>query len=398
MNAVEFNKVDIIFGDSPDQALALLDHGEDRSAILASTGQVVGVSNATLGIQAGEICVLMGLSGSGKSTLLRAVNGLNPVTRGAVRVADGDAMVDITQASPAVLRRLRTHRIAMVFQQFALLPWRTVAENVGFGLELRGTPGGERRRVVAEKLALVGLEDWAEKYAHELSGGMQQRVGLARAFATDPDILLMDEPFSALDPLIRNHLQDELLALQQRLRKTIVFVSHDLDEAMKLGTHIAIMESGRIVQYGTPEEIVLKPVNDYVADFVAHMNPLNVLRGSSLMTRLDKLPRDGPEILLDTQGLQRLRLDDDGVITSASASGIPLDLVDCEDGALSEMMRTTRVIVTAPLDITLKIAIQLRHATGHPVILLDSGRAVGILRDREIYDGMLRQSQPVAVD
>jgi len=398
MNAVEFNKVDIIFGDSPDQALALLDHGEDRSAILASTGQVVGVSNATLGIQAGEICVLMGLSGSGKSTLLRAVNGLNPVTRGAVRIADGDTMVDITQASPTVLRRLRTHRIAMVFQQFALLPWRTVAENVGFGLELRGTPGGERRRVVAEKLALVGLEDWAEKYAHELSGGMQQRVGLARAFATDPDILLMDEPFSALDPLIRNHLQDELLALQQRLRKTIVFVSHDLDEAMKLGTHIAIMESGRIVQYGTPEEIVLKPVNDYVADFVAHMNPLNVLRGSSLMTRLDKLPRDGPEILLDTQGLQRLRLDDDGVITSASASGIPLDLVDCEDGALSEMMRTTRVIVTAPLDITLKIAIQLRHATGHPVILLDSGRAVGILRDREIYDGMLRQSQPVAVD
>jgi len=398
MNAVEFDKVDIIFGDYPERALTLLDHGEDRSTILASTGQVVGVTNATLGIQAGEICVLMGLSGSGKSTLLRAVNGLNPVTRGAVRVADGDAMVDITQASPAVLRRLRTHRIAMVFQQFALLPWRTVAENVGFGLELRGTPGGKRRRVVAEKLALVGLEDWAEKYAHELSGGMQQRVGLARAFATDPDILLMDEPFSALDPLIRNHLQDELLALQQRLRKTIVFVSHDLDEAMKLGTHIAIMESGRIVQYGTPEEIVLKPVNDYVADFVAHMNPLNVLRGSSLMTRLDELPRDGPEILLDTQGLQRLRLDDNGVITGASASGIPLDLVDCEDGALSKMAQTTRVIVTAPLDITLKIAIQLRHASGHPVILLDSGRAVGILRDREIYDGMLRQSQPVAVD
>jgi len=393
VNAVEFERVDIVFGNQPERALARLDRGEDRGSILTHTDQVVGVSNATLNIGSGEICVLMGLSGSGKSTLLRAVNGLNPVTRGAVRVADGEQMVDITRATPAVLRRLRTHRIAMVFQQFALLPWRSVAENVGFGLELRGTPGTERRRIVAEKLALVGLEEWADKYAHELSGGMQQRVGLARAFATDPAILLMDEPFSALDPLIRHHLQDELLALQQRLRKTIVFVSHDLDEAMKLGTHIAIMESGRIVQYGTPQDIVLAPVNDYVADFVAHMNPLNVLRGESLMTRLDDLPRDGQDILLDERGLRRLQLDHGGVAHAASVSDTPLALLHSEDGNLDGAASLSDTLVLAPSTITLRTAIRLRHATGHPVILLEQGRAVGMLGDQEIYNGMLRQSQ-----
>ena len=189
----------------------------------------------------------------------------------------------------------------MVFQQFALLPWRTVAENVGFGLELRGMSKPERDKVVAEKLKLVNLDQWKDKYAHELSGGMQQRVGLARAFATDADILLMDEPFSALDPLIRNRLQDELLELQRTLKKTIIFVSHDLDEAMKLGTHVSIMESGRIVQYGQPEDIVLNPSNSYVADFVAHMNPLNVLSGASLMTPLAALARRGEQILLDRE-------------------------------------------------------------------------------------------------
>jgi glycine betaine/proline transport system ATP-binding protein len=174
-------------------------------------------------------------------------------------------------------------RIAMVFQQFALMPWRTIRENVGLGLELRGMTRAERDRRVDEKLALVRLDQWAEKLPHELSGGMQQRVGLARALATDADILLMDEPFSALDPLIREHLQDELLDLQRALRKTIVFVSHDLDEALKIGTHIAIMEGGRIIQYGRPEEIVTRPATDYVRAFVANVNPLNVLCAVSLM-------------------------------------------------------------------------------------------------------------------
>jgi glycine betaine/proline transport system ATP-binding protein len=196
VSAVLFDRVDILFGPQPQRALPLVEQGASRERILAETGQVVGVANASLAIEKGQICVLMGLSGSGKSTLLRAVNRLNKVTRGRVLIEDEGRQVDVQSCDVPTLRRLRTRRIAMVFQQFALLPWRTVEENVGFGLELRGVGAAERRRITAEKLALVGLEKWAGKYAHELSGGMQQRVGLARAFATDADILLMDEPFS----------------------------------------------------------------------------------------------------------------------------------------------------------------------------------------------------------
>src|SRR4029077_16954380 len=224
------------------------------------TGVVIGVAGASLAVARGEISVLMGLSGSGKSTLLRAANGLNLVTRGQVLVADGDSTIDIgASCDPATLRRIRRQRIAMVFQQFGLLPWRTVRENVGFGLELRGDSPEKRREIVDRQLELVGLSQWADRYTSELSGGMQQRVGLARAFATDADILLMDEPFSALDPLIRGKLQDELLTLQARVKKTILFVSHDLDEALRLGDRISILQNGRIIQTGTAEDIVLAP-------------------------------------------------------------------------------------------------------------------------------------------
>ncbi len=275
--AVEFRNVSIVFGEKPATALPLMDQGQSRAEVQAATGQTLGVHDCTLSVDEGEILVLMGLSGSGKSTLLRAVNALNPVVRGAVHLREGDEMVDVTNASPKVLRRLRLTSVAMVFQQFGLLPWRTVRENVVFGLELGGMPARERNAKAEEQLALVGLSDWADRKVSDLSGGMQQRVGLARAFATDAPILLMDEPFSALDPLIRTRLQDELLELQGRLRRTIVFVSHDLDEAFKIGNRIAIMEGGRIVQCGTPQQIFTDPANEYVADFVAHMNPLGVL-------------------------------------------------------------------------------------------------------------------------
>jgi glycine betaine/proline transport system ATP-binding protein len=266
------------------QALGLLDAGGTRSDIAAKTGVVLGVANASLTVARGEISVLMGLSGSGKSTLLRAANGLNAVTRGQVLVADGASSVDIgAHCEPGTLRRVRRQRIAMVFQQFGLLPWRTVRENVGFGLELRGDPAEQRREIVDRQLALVGLTQWAERYTSELSGGMQQRVGLARAFATDADILLMDEPFSALDPLIRRKLQDELLALQERVRKTILFVSHDLDEALKLGDRVTIMEGGRIVQTGSAHDIVEHPANDYVAEFVQHVNPRTPIKGAAAL-------------------------------------------------------------------------------------------------------------------
>jgi len=199
------------------------------------------------------------------------------------------------------LRRVRRLRIAMVFQQFGLLPWRSVRDNVGFGLELRGEPADARKRIIDEQLELVGLSQWAERYVSELSGGMQQRVGLARAFATNADILLMDEPFSALDPLIRGKLQDELLALQERVKKTILFVSHDLDEALKLGDHITILEGGRIVQTGTAEDIVVRPANDYVAEFVTHMNPLSVLTGAMVMRRCTTMVRQEQTIWLDDE-------------------------------------------------------------------------------------------------
>ncbi|MGF1626916.1 MAG: choline ABC transporter ATP-binding protein [Alphaproteobacteria bacterium] len=280
---IRFDSVSVVFGKRPLTALPLMDEGLERSDIQARTGQILGVHDCSLDVQEGEIAVLMGLSGSGKSTLLRAVNGLNRVTRGAMHVDDGTGLVDVARADAATLRRLRTGRVSMVFQQFGLLPWRSVIDNVAFGLEVAGVSAGERRARAQAQLEIVKLSDWAECRVHELSGGMQQRVGLARAFATEAPILLMDEPFSALDPLIRAKLQDELLELQARLKRTIVFVSHDLEEAVKIGSHIAIMAGGRIVQHGRPDEIVLKPANDYVAEFVAHLNPLAVLCARDVM-------------------------------------------------------------------------------------------------------------------
>ena len=295
--AVRFNEVSIIFGEAPGPALSRADAGQDRGEIQGATGQVLGVHDCTLEVEEGEIVVLMGLSGSGKSTLLRAVNALNPVVRGHVEVRVKGDMVNVTEARGAALRRLRQTTIAMVFQQFGLLPWRTVRENVGLGLELAGQGADTRAAAVDGQLELVGLSDWAERKVGELSGGMQQRVGLARAFATDAPILLMDEPFSALDPLIRTHLQDELLDLQDRLHRTIIFVSHDLDEAFKIGNRIAIMEGGRIVQTGTPRDIFSNPVSDYVAQFVANMNPLGVLTARDVM---QPGPGEGARIPVET--------------------------------------------------------------------------------------------------
>ena len=281
---IEFDKVSIVFGADPRAALPLMDQGKTRPEIQRTSEQVLGVHDCTLTVNRGEISVLMGLSGSGKSTLLRAVNGLNPVIRGRVLVRNKKGeMVDVVTAGAESLRDLRRGAVSMVFQQFALLPWRSVVENVALGLELAGEPKDKRLAKAREVLATVNLTDWAEKKVSELSGGMQQRVGLARAFATDAEILLMDEPFSALDPLIRNRLQDELLQLQDKMHCTIVFVSHDLEEAVKLGNTITIMEGGRIVQTGTPEDIVLRPANGYVADFVAHLNPLSVLTAGDAM-------------------------------------------------------------------------------------------------------------------
>ena len=392
--AIEFKGVDIVFGKDVPHALQMIDAGKTRDEILAATGAVLGAAGIDLAIPKGEICVLMGLSGSGKSTILRAINGLNKVARGEVIVEHEGRMIDVARCSQADLRMLRTSRVAMVFQQFALLPWRTVRENVGFGLELRGMPVAERTRVVDEKLAMVNLSRWAEKYAHELSGGMQQRVGLARALATDGDILLMDEPFSALDPLIRDKLQDELLSLQKTLKKTIVFVSHDLDEALKIGNRIAILEGGRIVQIGSAEDILLNPANDYVAEFVKHMNPLNVLRGTSLMTPALALRRQDNSVLLDRDGRLRILLDREDHPIGVTLDGREgrLASVDSDTG---EMPAERTDIVVTSVDLKLRAAIELRRATGNPVVLVDQlGRLAGLCGDEEIYRGLLHRERP----
>jgi glycine betaine/proline transport system ATP-binding protein len=374
--AVSFQNVDIIFGNRAAEGLTLLDQGKTRTEILAACGAILGVADCSLDVGEGEITVLMGLSGSGKSTLMRAVNGLNRPVRGKVLVKDEADMVDVAACDPAVLRRIRMRRVAMVFQQFALLPWRTVAENAGFGLELAGVPEAERGQRVMKQLELVGLAPWAGKYAQELSGGMQQRVGLARAFATDAPILLMDEPFSALDPLIRTKLQDELLELQRQLRRTIIFVSHDLDEALKIGTRIAIMESGRIVQYGPPQEIVLNPANDYVRDFVAHMNPLNVLRAQEVMHPFARLPRTGVdgEVLVD-----------EGLTLKASGEGrrdgvaMPLVALENVDSA------PHRAFISVAGNTPLRALIDARLKHTGPFVVRENGSISGLIRDEDLF-------------
>jgi glycine betaine/proline transport system ATP-binding protein len=394
-NAVEFKDVDILFArqtgsngrKSVREALAALDAGGTRADIQSRYGVIVGVAGATLSVAQGEISVLMGLSGSGKSTLLRAANGLNPVTRGTVLVRDGDSAIDVAHCGTLQMRRLRRERVAMVFQQFGLLPWRTVRENVGFGLELRGESAAKRRQIVDEKLQLVGLTQWAERHVAELSGGMQQRVGLARAFATDADILLMDEPFSALDPLIRSKLQDELLALQARVKKTILFVSHDLDEALRLGDRITILQNGRIIQTGTAEDIVMAPADDYVAEFVHHMNPLDVLTGAMIMQQRMGLSGDGSSVWLDERRRYELRLNSNDEAVDLKLDGLPQGFAHVRaatEGGGSGGSKVPGAVAIAPASLSLHEIIRLRQLTGHPVLLAEEGRILGVCGEAEI--------------
>jgi len=387
MSIIRFEDVDVIFSNKPREALSLLDQGKTREQILKQTGLVVGVEKANLDINKGEICVLMGLSGSGKSSLLRCINGLNTVSRGKLFVEHEGKHIDIAHCSPAELKMMRTKRIAMVFQKFALMPWLTVRENISFGLEMQGRPEKERRKLVDEKLELVGLTQWRNKKPDELSGGMQQRVGLARALAMDADILLMDEPFSALDPLIRQGLQDELLGLQAKLSKTIVFVSHDLDEALKLGTRIAIMKDGRIIQYSKPEEIVLNPADEYVRTFVAHTNPLNVLCGRSLMRSLDNCKRVNGSVCLDPGIDSWLDLGEGGALKRARQGQNGLDMQNWAPGQDVELLERRPTVVHA--DIGMREALQIRYQTGNKLVLQDNDKVVGILGDTELYHALL---------
>ncbi|GIG53434.1 quaternary amine ABC transporter ATP-binding protein [Demequina activiva] len=282
-----------VFGKQPETAVKRLREGASRDELDGATAAVI---DASFEVQRGEIFVVMGLSGSGKSTLIRALNGLQPATAGTVEIG-GES---VTDANPAQLREIRRTKVSMVFQHFALLPHRTVIDNVAYGLEIQGVSKDERIRRALAVTEVVGLKGWEEKHPSELSGGMQQRVGLARALAADSDVLLMDEAFSALDPLIRREMQDQLLELQSELGKTIVFITHDLNEAMYIGDRIAVMRDGRIVQIGSPEDILTNPANDYVEQFVQDVDRTKVLTAESVMRKPRAVIREdsGPHAAL----------------------------------------------------------------------------------------------------
>ncbi|MCJ8298432.1 MAG: choline ABC transporter ATP-binding protein [Pseudomonadales bacterium] len=388
MSAISIRNVDVIFGNHTEKSLALLDQGQTRQQIIQNTGDTVGVQDASIEIAEGEICVLMGLSGSGKSSLLRAINGLNTISRGSLLVKDGENMVDVASCDSKTLLHMRGHRISMVFQNFALMPWLSVIDNVAFGLEMQGMPRAERLQKAQQQLQMVGLEQWADKLPNQLSGGMQQRVGLARAFAMDTDILLMDEPFSALDPLIRTQLQDELIELQQNMKKTIVFVSHDLDEALKIGSKIGIMESAKIIQYDTPENIVLNPANAYVQDFVAHTNPLNVLKGHSLMTPLATNSSETFGQCIDLQQQVKLFVDNQQQLLKVTIAEQPCQVQHCsQEMSIAQLARDKVTIV--PADIGMRRAIEIKYHTGLPLILAQQQQILGSLNDQSFYHALL---------
>jgi glycine betaine/proline transport system ATP-binding protein len=293
---ISINGVFKIFGKAPEKARQMVEDGVSKDDVLSQTGNVIGVDNASFTIREGEILVVMGLSGSGKSTLIRCVNRLIEPTFGTIDV-DG---VDITKLDHDELRVLRRKKFGMVFQSFALLPHKTVGKNVEFGLEIQGVDQKKREEAAERALELVGLKGWGKYFPDNLSGGMKQRVGLARALAVDPDVLLMDEAFSALDPLIRTDMQDELISLQGKMHKTILFITHDLDEALKMGDRIVLMKDGKIEQIGTPEEILSHPASDYVSRFVQNVDYTKVLTAADVMKKPTPVAfvKDGPRVAL----------------------------------------------------------------------------------------------------
>ena len=378
-----------IFGGNPAEALALLKSGKTKDEIFAATGQTVGVDNVGFSVAEGEIFVVMGLSGSGKSTLVRMINGLIKPSAGSILI-DG---VDVAACSDEELRRVRREKVAMVFQHFALFPHKTVAENVAFGLKIRGVKPAERRERAQAALDQVGLGARADSYPDELSGGMQQRVGLARGLASEPEILLMDEPFSALDPLIRGDMQQELLELQRSLKKTIVFITHDLTEALTLGSTIAIMRNGAMVQTGTAQEIVGNPADDYVAAFTRDIDRSLVFTADSIarpretlaietadaQTALSRMEKLGVNALHVTRG-GRLA----GIITWRSASAAirkGAGFADAVNPDFPTAAPDARLVDLYPL-----------AREGLPIALTDeNGRLVGVVRPQALFARLARE-------
>ena len=284
MSKIEINNIYKIFGNDPDSVMDMVKNGSTKDEVLEQTGHTVGLDNVSLNIEEGETFVCMGLSGSGKSTLIRHLNRLIDPTAGEILI-DGE---NVMSFNPEQLIDFRRHKMSMVFQRFGLFPHKTVMQNVGYGLEMQGKSEEERDKVAMEKVEAVGLNGFENQFPNQLSGGMQQRVGLARALATNSDIMLMDEAFSALDPLIRSDMQKQLIDLQSELKKTIVFITHDLDESLRLGDHIGILNAGKLVQVGTPVDIIMKPADDYVKAFVKDVNRAKVIKAKIIMTDINE--------------------------------------------------------------------------------------------------------------
>lgn len=373
MSKIVVKNLSKIFGPHPERALEMLEKGASKDEIMEKTKHGIGVNSADFTVEQGEIVVVMGLSGSGKSTLVRCLNRLIEPTAGQVFI-DGE---EVTSMNPDQLRELRQSKLGMVFQNFALYPHYTVAENAAYGLEIKGVDPETRRAKAIEALELVGLKGWEDSYPKQLSGGMQQRVGLARALALDPDILLMDEAFSALDPLIRRDMQDELISLQEKMHKTIVFISHDLDEALKLGDRIVLMKDGRIVQIGSPEEILTEPANTYVERFVEEVDITRVLTAESIMQKPDAVAyirTDGPRAALRKMRNNKLSsifiLDVEKRLAGILSADCAADMIERGERDLSS--RVCSEIRTAMPDTPAQDLINLIHDISYPLAVVDS--------------------------
>lgn len=377
-----------IFGSHPQQGLKRLKNGEQKDEILTKTGMTVGVNQVNFSVKAGEIFVIMGLSGSGKSTLIRLVNRLIEPTDGEIFI-DGD---DITKMDNTKLIETRRKKLGMVFQKFGLLPHRTILSNVAYGLEIQGIKKEEREAKAMKVIDDVGLKGYEASYPSQLSGGMQQRVGLARALANDTDILLMDEAFSALDPIIRKEMQDELLKLQNKLGKTVLFITHDLDEALKLGDRIAIMKDGRIVQIGTPEEILENPADDYVSKFVKDVDRSKVLEATHVMKKPEVLMsyKDGPRVAIrkmEEAGASSIFVVDKeknykGLLTIDDAIKAYKENIPMEDVLIQEVYSTAPA---TPLNDLIGIA----AVTKYPITVIEDGKLLGIISRVSILSGLV---------
>lgn len=388
MYKIEVKNLTKIFGSQPLQGLKRLEDGENKKQILKKTGMTVGVNKASFNVKTGEVFVIMGLSGSGKSTLIRLVNRLIEPTSGEILI-DGE---NLTKMNAANLLETRRKKLGMVFQNFGLLPHRTVLSNVAYGLEIQGVKKAEREAKALKTIADVGLSGYEESYPSELSGGMQQRVGIARALTNDPDILLMDESFSALDPIIRKEMQDELISLQDRLGKTILFITHDLDEALKLGDRIAIMKDGEIVQIGTAEEILENPADGYVADFVKDVDRSKVLEASHVMKRPEVVMthKDGPRMAVrkmrDVGASSIFVVDKEsifkGLLTIDDAIRAYKEEIPLNDLLIQDVLS---VPPNTPLNELFEIAVDSRY----PITVIEDGKLLGIISRVSILSGLV---------